>query len=63
MLRQAFTYFNEAHLTVIGFMLFLLTFLGVLIWTFLVQEKSFYQRLSMQPLRENLGLDGVSDEQ
>ncbi|AGH95440.1 hypothetical protein [Pseudobdellovibrio exovorus] len=52
MLRQAFAYFSDAHLTVLGFLLFFGTFLGVLIWTFMVQETSFYQQLSMQPLKD-----------
>lgn len=50
MLRSSFAYFNEGGLIAFGFVLFLVVFLGVFIWTFLIQEKSFYQQLSTQPL-------------
>lgn len=52
MLRSSFAYFNEGGLMAFGFLLFFLVFLGVFIWTFLIQEKSFYQRLSAQPLNQ-----------
>lgn len=51
MLRSSFAYFNEGNLMAFGFVLFLLVFLGVFIWTFLVQDKKFYEQLSAQPLK------------
>lgn len=50
MLRQAFVNFNESNLIVFGFLLFILTFVGALIWTFFIQKKSFYKDLSSMPL-------------
>lgn len=50
MLRQAFLNFNQTDLIIFGFILFMLTFLGAFVWTFLIQEKSFYKDLSQLPL-------------
>ena len=51
MYKDAFQNFNESHIIVLGFILFMLTFLGALTWTFLAREKSFYTKLSLQPLQ------------
>lgn len=51
MFKLAFANFSDAHLIVIGFLLFMATFLGAFIWTVFVQEKSFYVKLSELPLR------------
>jgi|GEM_PF-1947098 len=58
MLRQAFINFNESNLIVFGFLLFFLTFLGVLIWTFCIQKKEFYNILSASPF-----IDGEKREE
>lgn len=50
MYKQAFLNFTDAHLIILGFVLFMGTFLGVLIWTLFVQKKSFYDELSHKPL-------------
>lgn len=50
MFKQVFLNFTDAHLMVLGFVLFMTTFMGALIWTILVQKKEFYDRLSVQPL-------------
>lgn len=50
MFKQVFLNFSDAHLMVLGFLLFMFTFLGALIWTILIQKKEFYDRLSVQPL-------------
>lgn len=50
MFKQIFAGFTDSHLIVLGFVLFIGTFIGALIWTILVQKKEFYDRLSLQPL-------------
>lgn len=63
MFKQIFLNFNDAHLMVLGFLLFMGTFLGALIWTLLVQKKSFYDELSrmpLQPLKSSQVLNGES---
>lgn len=52
MYSKLFTSFNDGHLAVIGFLLFLFTFIGALVWTLFIQEKEFYDRLSRIPLKE-----------
>ncbi len=52
MFKQVFLYFSDSNIIVLGFVLFLMTFLGALIWTFLVQDKAFYQNLSLKPLED-----------
>lgn len=50
MFKQVFAQFSDAQLAVSGFLIFLVTFLGILTWTVLVQKKSFYDKLSLKPL-------------
>lgn len=50
MFKQVFSNFTDSHLIVIGFILFMGTFLGAMIWTLLVQKKSFYDELERKPL-------------
>ena len=50
MFKQVFAQFSDTQLAVVGFLIFLLTFLGVLTWTVFVQKKSFYDELSLKPL-------------
>jgi hypothetical protein len=50
MFKQVFSQFSDTHLAVTGFLLFIITFLGVLTWTVFIQKKSFYDKLSLQPL-------------
>lgn len=52
MFKQVFLNFNDGHLIVLGFLLFIGTFLGSFIWTLFVQKKEFYQELSLLPLRK-----------
>lgn len=52
MFKLAFAGFSDTHLIVIGFLLFMGTFLGAFFWTVFVQKKSFYNRLSELPLQE-----------
>lgn len=53
MFKQAFANFNNSDLIVLGFMLFLFTFLGVMIWTLFVRHKDFYRELSLVPMRKD----------
>lgn len=50
MYKEIFQNFTDSHLIVIGFMLFIGTFVGSLIWTLFVQNKSFYDQMSLIPL-------------
>lgn len=50
MFKQVFSQFSDTQLAVSGFLIFLITFLGVLTWTVFVQKKSFYDELSLKPL-------------
>lgn len=50
MFKQVFLNFTDTHLITFGFILFMGTFIGALIWTLFVQEKSFYDELSRKPL-------------
>lgn len=50
MYKQIFANFNDGHLIIFGFMLFMVTFLGALMWTLLIQKKSFYDELAQKPL-------------
>lgn len=50
MYKQIFANFTDGHLIIVGFMLFMITFVGALAWTLLVQKKSFYDELAQKPL-------------
>lgn len=50
MYKQIFANFNDGHLIIVGFMLFMITFIGTLVWTLFVQKKSFYDELAQKPL-------------
>lgn len=52
MFKLAFAGFTDAHLIVIGFLLFIGTFLGAFCWTIFIQKKSFYAKLAELPLHE-----------
>ncbi|MBY0555434.1 hypothetical protein K2P97_12955 [bacterium] len=52
MFKQAFMNFSDSHLIVLGFILFMGTFLGALIWTLFVQNKLFYKQMSEIPLNK-----------
>lgn len=53
--KLIFSGFSDSHLIVIGFILFMGTFLGAFIWTVFVQQKSFYDDLANLPLKERDG--------
>jgi len=52
MFKEVFHNFTDSHLITFGFILFIATFLGSLIWTLFVQKKEFYQELSLIPLKK-----------
>lgn len=52
MFKLVFAGFTDAHLIVIGFLLFMGTFLGAFCWTIFIQKKSFYADLAHLPLKE-----------
>lgn len=52
MFKAAFQNFSDSNLVAFGFVLFIVTFIGALIWTLYIQKKSFYVELSNLPLNE-----------
>lgn len=52
MYKEALSYFTETYWIIIGFLLFVGTFIGTLVWTLFVQKKEFYDQLSEIPLKE-----------
>ena len=52
MFKNVFLHFDDTNLIVLGFILFMGTFLGALFWTLIVQKKSFYTELSLLPLKK-----------
>jgi hypothetical protein len=52
MFKAAFAGFSDSHLIVIGFILFMGTFLGAFFWTIFVAKKSFYSEMAVLPLKE-----------
>mgnify|MGYP000988850352 CR=1 FL=1 len=52
MFKSTFLHFSDGHLIAIGFILFMLTFLGAFFWTIIIQKKSFYTQMSQLPLQE-----------
>lgn len=52
MYKEALSYFSETHWIILGFLLFVGTFVGALIWTLFIQKKEFYDQLSEIPLKE-----------
>lgn len=52
MYKEIFQNFSDGHLIALGFILFMSSFLGSLVWTLFVQKKSFYTKLSQLPMEE-----------
>lgn len=52
MYKEIFQNFSDKHLIALGFILFMVSFLGSLTWTLFVREKSFYTKLSQLPMDE-----------
>lgn len=52
MYKEIFQNFSDGHMIALGFILFMATFIGSLIWTLFVREKSFYTNLSQLPFKE-----------
>jgi hypothetical protein len=50
MMKDSLIHFNDGQLIVFGFLLFVVVFFGVLVWTFLIQKSKFYENLSHIPL-------------
>ena len=50
MFKGVFLNFSDSNLIVLGFILFMGTFLGAFVWTIFIQKKSFYDDLSRKPL-------------
>ena len=51
MFKQVFAQFSDTEMAISGFLIFIFTFLAVIIWTLLLQKKEFYDQLSMMPLK------------
>lgn len=55
MFKEVFHNFTDSYLIAFGFILFMGTFLGALIWTLFIQKKEFYNELSLTPLTKEDG--------
>jgi len=51
-MKDGLEYFTDTHLTVIGLIIFLSFFLGVLWWTSLKHNKNNYKQLEQIPLND-----------
>ena len=52
MKQEGLKYFTNIELTAVAFFLFLITFIGIVIWTLRKSAKSQYEELGKAPLRE-----------
>jgi cbb3-type cytochrome oxidase subunit 3 len=52
MLREGLSYFTDTHLTVFALLLFFLTFLGVVLWTYRGSARKHYEEMARLPLDE-----------
>lgn len=52
MKKQILAQFNNPDLVLFAFLLFLITFLGVVIWTFRKTGKGHYEKMSLAPIDE-----------
>jgi cbb3-type cytochrome oxidase subunit 3 len=59
MIQQVLKSFPLTDLTAFGLLLFLATFCGVLAWVFRKGSRSFYQELSMLPIRDEREVKSV----
>jgi hypothetical protein len=59
MSKLIFYGFSDAYLIVIGFILFMGTFLGAFFWTVFIQKKSFYDDLAQLPLQPEGDVRGL----
>lgn len=53
MLREAFRYFNDETLSLIGLIIFVVFFIGLLIWVFLPSQKKYLNKMKHLPLQED----------
>jgi len=52
MLREGLAFFSYTYLTVIAMLLFLGTFVGVVLWTFRKSARKHYEEMAEMPLDE-----------
>lgn len=52
MLREGLALFTDTHLTVFALVLFFVTFLGVLLWTYRRSAREHYESMARLPLDE-----------
>ncbi|RME14442.1 MAG: CcoQ/FixQ family Cbb3-type cytochrome c oxidase assembly chaperone [Bdellovibrio sp.] len=45
-------YFKDIHLTLLAFVLFFITFVGIFIWTYQKRRQKHYQQMANMPLEE-----------
>ncbi len=53
MKKQILAQFNNPDLILLAFLLFLVTFIGVVFWTFRKSGRGHYQKMSQAPLKDN----------
>ncbi len=52
MMKEGFANFSDTNLIVFGFLLFMAVFVGSFVWTYFIQDKQFYNKLSHMPLAD-----------
>ena len=52
MLREGLAFFTDTNLTLVALVLFFVTFLGVLLWTFRKSAREHYKDMAKLPLDE-----------
>ena len=52
MFREAFSQFNDTHLTFIGLFIFVTFFIGLLFWVYLPMKKKHFERMRNLPLQD-----------
>ena len=54
MKQEGLSYFTDTHLTILGFFLFLFSFLAVYFWTYRKSAKSHYEEIGKIPLEQGV---------
>ncbi|MCB0357835.1 MAG: cbb3-type cytochrome c oxidase subunit 3 [Bdellovibrionales bacterium] len=52
MKQEGLKYFTDFQLMAVAFFLFLITFIGIIFWTFRKSAKNKYEELAKAPLKE-----------
>ena len=62
MKKEVLSLFNSPELVIVGFLLFFMTFIGVLFWTMRKSQKNHYEKMSLLPLEITTAKDGYNEK-